>query len=52
MSESQNLNQFKAVESETINQVDQLIADQAANQAKLMTDNQLISEKHNSLILN
>ncbi len=45
-------NQLEAIASEMINQVDQSLVNQTANQAELMTDNQLISEKHNSLILN
>jgi hypothetical protein len=44
--------QFEAIVSEMINQVDQSVVHQTANQAELVADNQLISEKHNSLILN
>jgi hypothetical protein len=39
-------------QTKMINQADQSVADQAANEAELVADNQLISEKHNPLILN
>ncbi len=35
-------------QAEMINQADQSVAEKGANQAELVTDNQLISEKHNS----
>ncbi len=35
-------------QTKMINQVDQSVAEKAANQAELVIDNQLISEKHNS----
>ncbi len=53
--DDQNAKHFvlvKELEQKMINQADQSVADQAANQAELLTNNQLISEKHNSLILN
>ncbi len=40
------------LETKMINQVDQSVVDQTANQAELVIDNQLIFEKYNSLILN